>query len=341
MAESTLSITLTDLRNRVGYLLGYGRNYAAYSADQQADVDASIEDGYRWFLYPAQVPGAPIPYAWRFLKVPATLVLWAPVEELAGRTVVAAGPIIGGATPMNTSVPVVLREMVGSTISINGVGDFEIASYFNESYFFVVGNAMFAANDLFAIAATGRVRLPDDCATILDDELTYQSSGLGRTVRLIDEPQIELMRQRDENSPGTPVAACMRHVRSDQAAGQASELLVYPNPSSDVTVNYTYQVRTDKLTTANPFPLGGMEHGDTVLAGCLAAAEYHILDDRKGPRWEEFVTRLNVSVANDRRDAPPRRRYNGDGSDGRGRWGRGYCRDAAVASYGNFPHPYL
>lgn len=66
MAESTLSLTLSDLRSEVGFYLGYGRTYGSMSAAQAANVDAVVKSGQRRFYFA---------HEWSFLKPTATLAL--------------------------------------------------------------------------------------------------------------------------------------------------------------------------------------------------------------------------------------------------------------------------
>lgn len=73
MAESTLSLSIDDLRSDMGDYLGYGRTYASMSAKQTARVDALLKTGLRKFYIPA-LKGIP-PHEWSFLKPITTLAL--------------------------------------------------------------------------------------------------------------------------------------------------------------------------------------------------------------------------------------------------------------------------
>jgi hypothetical protein len=67
-----------------------------------------------------------------------------------------------------------------------------------------------------------------------------------------------------------------------------------------------------RLRSGTPYPLGGMNHAETILYACLAAAELQKDDDR-GPRWETFKELLIASIDMDRRGRPDNIGYNGDG----------------------------
>lgn len=340
MAESTLTLKLTDFRNRVAYYLGYGRDYSACDAAKQADVDQAVEDGYRWFLFPMSVPNQPISHSWRFLKPTGLLTLWKAVSVDDGVTIT-GGAFADPITPMTASEAVFYPEMVGSSITIGG-GDVVIASYVSSTVVNIVGNGSGVAASPIAIAATGRMRLPDNCSHIEGDLVVQTPQYRGRKVEMIDVTRVELARNGIV-STGWPQYAAYRPVASDQSAGQAAELLIWPDPDTDTVCEYQYAVRTDKLLAdTNEYPLGGMEHGQTILAAMEAAAEFGIMDDREGPRFQMFMRLLQASIDIDRRKSPPTVGYNGDRSIMMGRRCRTGPSDfGAVASYGNFQHPYL
>lgn len=81
MAESTLSLALTDLEQTVGDFLGYGRGTAggdsAWTARQQADITEAVKSGQRQVYFTVAVPelGIPAGYDWSFLRPTATLTL--------------------------------------------------------------------------------------------------------------------------------------------------------------------------------------------------------------------------------------------------------------------------
>jgi len=67
MAESTLSLTYTDLQTAVGQFLGWGRDSTLWTTDRTAVIDECIQEGYRRFLHPKTG------YRWRFLRPTTTI----------------------------------------------------------------------------------------------------------------------------------------------------------------------------------------------------------------------------------------------------------------------------
>jgi hypothetical protein len=73
MAESSATLGWADLKSEVGHFLGYGRTVANFSADQLADVEASVKAGIRMFYQPPVLPGEMAPYDWSFLHINTTI----------------------------------------------------------------------------------------------------------------------------------------------------------------------------------------------------------------------------------------------------------------------------
>ncbi len=89
---------------------------------------------------------------------------------------------------------------------------------------------------------------------------------------------------------------------------------MWPKPDVAYTIIGEYKHIPDALTGLLPYPPGGGDHAETIMAACLAAAEL-FLDDEKGVRWQYFMERLAASVAVDSRKKGSNLGYNGDGSD--------------------------
>lgn len=73
MAESTLSITLTELLAEVAAYLGYGVDSTAWTNAQKAELDRYVQAGVRQFYYPPEVAGVEPGYEWSFLNPTTTL----------------------------------------------------------------------------------------------------------------------------------------------------------------------------------------------------------------------------------------------------------------------------
>jgi len=72
MAESTLSVSWTDLESYVAVFAGWNRTSSSWETDQTADFVLIVKKGLRKFYYPPGVPPEAMPYEWDFLRPTAT-----------------------------------------------------------------------------------------------------------------------------------------------------------------------------------------------------------------------------------------------------------------------------
>jgi hypothetical protein len=148
--------------------------------------------------------------------------------------------------------------------------------------------------------------LPDDWAGMIDKSLTYnaETTGYSYAVPLVGELQLREMRQQ-YNQDGQPNYATTRTRAGTGTTGQRSELLFYPNADAVYPMEYRYRKNASALSAANPYPLGGMDHSDTIIASCLAEAELRTRD--RADVWRtKFQELLMTSVDRDERLASPK-----------------------------------
>lgn len=71
MAESTLSLSYTNLCSRVGRFLGYGPTSGNWLSAQVTQIDELVNSGYRLFLTPPAIDGIP-EHEWTFMRPTTT-----------------------------------------------------------------------------------------------------------------------------------------------------------------------------------------------------------------------------------------------------------------------------
>lgn len=191
----------------------------------------------------------------------------------------------------------------------------------------------------------GSLQLPDDFGGI-DGIITIQSAVTQVTWPLTttSEGTIRNAYEITPNTTGRPIMCALRAIRGTSAiAGQRFELLMYPLADMDYTVVLPYYVNAEALTIANPWPLGGMAHAETILAACKSQAEM-ALDDvaaGQGPWSIEFAARLRASINADRRFLPQKVGYMQDSSDCNGGWNVGWWHTyGRIAVNGIIPPSY-
>jgi len=70
-----------------------------------------------------------------------------------------------------------------------------------------------------------------------------------------------------------PEIVGVRPKEFDATVGQRYEAVFHPVPDAAYTYWYSYRVTPEMISTDNLYPLGGTEHGETIMEACLAAAE--------------------------------------------------------------------
>lgn len=292
MAESTLSLTYTDLMKEVNYFLGYGR----VATDTDGVVDPLVQSGYRQFLYPPPVGGQKSSYQWRFLRPVDSIIVWPTVAVNSGVTVTQSG------TTLTATSASFYPSMIGKTVEITSETDVTITAYTSSTVVTVTPSQTIATPRTFSITSDGTFRLPDDYGGA-ESEFTFAPQSLNSKISIYGEAQVRGWLQLN-NSTGAPRCAALRWLASTSTAGQRAELVLFPIPDQVYTLYYRKKVLPVALSATYLYPLGGMRMSELLLQSCLAVAERR-LNGETGPQYEQFVAMLAAAIANDRdADAP-------------------------------------
>lgn len=73
-ALTTLAADYTDLRSRLGDMLGFGFNTQTYSYNESQQIDRNVDRGIAQFYSPVLVPGETVPHKWSFTTPTTTIV---------------------------------------------------------------------------------------------------------------------------------------------------------------------------------------------------------------------------------------------------------------------------
>lgn len=115
-------------------------------------------------------------------------------------------------------------------------------------------------------------------------------SGLTSTV----EQRIRQWRGQDDTS-GTPRHFAIVPLPHDRTMGQRYKLLLYPTPDDARALQFRMLINTQAITKFAPFPYGGTQYGEAILASCLAIAELE-RDGMKGSRHEDWLEQLASAI---------------------------------------------
>lgn len=114
---------------------------------------------------------------------------------------------------------------------------------------------------------------------------------------------------------GTPSFYCIVPKEMPDTTGQRWQMIISPKPKMAAVLRLSYSRLPRTITMENPYPYGGMMHGETIRQACLAAAEADS-DDTANVHRELYQQQLLASITYDNNlRAPDYLGYNGDKSN--------------------------
>ncbi len=310
MAESTLSLAYADLMDAVALRNGWSPDGAAYttlSAARQARCDKAVQMGYRRFLVPPVLPNEREVHHWSFLRPLATLTTSAPY---ATGTITIAGGALTTVTLAGVGAVWPSWAAEGDLI-INGSTYAVLTRDSNTQLTLAVNGPVSAAGTTYSLQRR-YATLPDDFGSILSP-LTFEPELGNPPIKIVPESAVRAARSSWSSTGAPREAAIVPSLTLTATTGQRFKIVFNPCPDSAYLLTYRYTALVSKLdATDKKYPLGGMQHGETIKAACLAVAEL-IEEDRPGA-WEGmFREALATSVSIDRANAPDFYNYNGEG----------------------------
>lgn len=312
MAEPTSALTYSDLILAVAEQLGVAYYGAAGVGAAQIPIDAYeldrckrfVQDGIRMFI--ADSP----PAGWRWQRPLASVVLWADIAQDAAVTVTGA-VYAAPSTTITASAATFYPSMVGATIVIATVGSFVISSYTSSTVVVVTGDASAAAADVFSMTSGGVFAMPQTFGGETLGDLTYAAgSNNGTTLRWCNELEIRRYRESGNGSSGTPFLAA---IRRNQTNSRRWDLVAYPTPSADETVEFPYLIYFDVISALTDMHVAGFAHDESVKWAAKSQAEMQGEDAMAGAT--EYYRKISLpnSWKTDLRSAPRRLGYCGSG----------------------------
>jgi len=116
-------------------------------------------------------------------------------------------------------------------------------------------------------------------------------------------PASRLMQlQADSVTTGTPVRFAIEAVAHDGVTSeQDQQLVLHPTPDAAYCLVGMYQVGVRALSSTNPYPPGGVAHGELFVAACIAAAEAKFKESPETGKQQAFMEMLQNHIAIDLR----------------------------------------
>lgn len=290
MAESALSVKYDDLVEEVARFLGY-KSMTYLSKSELDEVDRYIQSGLRNFYYPPAADGIEAGYEWSFLNPTTTIDTIAPYSTGTLGVVSGICTLTGGTWP--TWAATLGTLVIDSTT-------YTITTRDSAAQLTVVGDDVTAGESDWTLSRSASYDLPDLCGRVLSD-FFFEPDTYSQSIPVVSEAQMMTFRQRttDESRPAY-AAVRFRSDATTKTTGQRLEVVFWPTPDAAYSLTYRYEGYTGKLTSALPYPLGGMRHAELITESCLAVAEQRA-NDEKGLHWDSFVRMLRSGIEQDRK----------------------------------------
>lgn len=151
-------------------------------------------------------------------------------------------------------------------------------------------------SSLSLVQNTSTYDLPVDYSTTIGD-MTFAAGAAKVHIRQVTDGRIRDL-YADSDGTGAPQFVSVRPKTSNGISRQSWQANFYPKPDTAYTVSFQYAGVPPRLTVANPFPWGGLDHAETILASCLAAAEER-LNPSSDVHRKRFRDRLAASIQAD------------------------------------------
>ncbi len=291
MSESTLSLNRNDLLRHVGRYLSGIRDATTLEAEQRVDLDDVVNIGCRMAYFPPILPGEPHSHSWSFLRpVLQNFTVHAPYAT--GTITVASGvaTLAGGTWPTWAAEGSIEVDQVGFTVATRTSNSQVILDDLSINY---------AAGTEYGLAHID-IQLPDLFGGFSSDlVLTNNNRVYGVPLQRTSMENILAYRQLSVTT-SFPSAYAVQSLFTTGATPQRWAMSIWPSPDSAYTITGRFDINPDALTTALPYPRGGLPFAECLREACLAAAESEI-EGEAGIHTQKFETALRSAISHDRR----------------------------------------
>lgn len=299
MAESTLSMLYADFRISAGLELRYGRDPAAWTSEQAADVARCMAVAFRRAYYPGNVmmPNGNLisSWEWSWMRPVATMYLWPSFAASSSALVDTSGTAVTAGTGTTF-----YATMVGKTITINGVA-YVVASYTSASSITLASSAGVQTGVQWSMTADGDYALPDDFGG-LNGIITTDQQAVPK-LTIVNEGIIRAARTAAIVTGTIPQMTAITPNKTSGSTPQRFTLNTFPTTTELVTIQVPYTYLPDALTSVLVYPAGGMPYSEVFRTAVLAACE-SIMNDQAGVREQEFQRALQAAVGFDWKHRP-------------------------------------
>ena len=298
MAESTLTLKRDDLRRAIGNMMGKGVDLTNWDdADFSTRVDMCVDIGCRWVYEPDMLPDELQVHIWSFMQ-PKLMAFTLNGPYSTGTVTIAGGYVLGSGT-------VFPSWAADAELVVNGVS-YPVSLY--------GGSTLLALTDTTVTAAAGTSYTLQQVDYVLpelfggfrgDLFLNRTSNTLGYVLeRASKEELLSYQKSGVADFASQPVKFAIFAGDQTGAADQRSMLTVWPLPDSGYTISGYYVINPYRLTSALPYPMGGLPLSECLREAVMGAAEIEFFGEAR-IHTQMFQRKLQSAVSFDRQMSNP------------------------------------
>jgi len=162
-------------------------------------------------------------------------------------------------------------------------------------------------------SGTADYDLPDDLGRVVG-AFYYPTDENRESIQQVSIGKILALRASSDTT-GYPDCFAVRFKTEDRTTGSRQEVLFYPEPDDDWTLNYEYEAYSGTLSDTYPYPLGGMKMSELYIESCLSVAESRV-NEEPGIHTANFQALLVDAIQRDRKRGAVHYGQMGDSSSG-------------------------
>jgi len=297
VAASTLTLTRDDLRKAVGNMLGLGIDVTAWDADTVTRVDMCVDIGCRWVYEPELIPGEAQVHIWSFMQ--PKLVAFSLSQPYSTGTVEVINGVVTGT---GTTFP---SWAADGEFVVDGVS-YAVSTRDGDTQLTLDDTSVDA--DALSVYTLQQVdyTLPELFGGFIGDlYLNQTNNSLGYILqRASKEELLEMQKSGIADFAAQPCRFAIFAKDQTGAADQRSMITVWPLPDAAYTITGFYVFNPYRLTSALPYPMGGLPLSECLREAVLAATEVEFKGEA-GIHNQLFRARLQAAISYDRQMSNP------------------------------------
>ena len=298
MAESTLTLTRNDLLKAAGNMLGMGIDVTAWDDPNfSARVNMCVDIGCRWVYEPDLLPNEMQVHIWSFMQPKLTSFDINP-QYGTGTVTVVAGVVTGSGTTFPTWA-------ADAELVVNGIS-YPVATRTSSTSLTLEDTSVTAAaGSSYTLQQIDYV-LPDLFGGFRGDLFLDQSQDSQGYV-LIRTPKEDLLAYQKSGVADFASQPCRFAIFPQDmtgASGQRWLISFWPTADASYTLSGYYTINPYQLTSALPYPMGGLPLSECLREAVLGACEQEF-HGAAGIHTANFQRKLQAAISFDRQMSNP------------------------------------